>query len=548
MTKNDEFTRRVHRAEQHVERLSQQIDALDSKSSERRMLAEALLELTGALDDLRTADDQLEEQHQTLVVTREALEQERERFRHLFDYAPDGQIITDIRGRILRVNSAASLLMEVDPRFLVNKPLAVYIDPEHKPLFWKMLRNLQSRTISEAGESVIESRTGISIEVMIQAVRSEAHDADEIHWHFQNISEQRHQEQVERDQYFRTTFENTTVGIAHIGSRGEWIRANQHLCDLFACTHDELMRLTFRDFTHPDQLSAAEETHRQLVTGEKDSVVVEQRYLRRDKGVFWALVSYTAVRSAQGLYLYTIAVINDITDRLTIEAIEREQRAIAEVLRDTALLLTRTLNLPTIIDTIRESIGRLVPHDFAVVLLTDGERASVMEPNEAPTPLAQDGNGMVRTLSWRIADIPVLQSMFETQYPIVVPQWQDDSDMTTALDLKSMRSFVGAPIVVRSDVLGFVLLYCRQVGFFGEQHAQLLKVFASQAASAVQNARAYEQAQTLAVIGERQRLARELHDAVSQTLFSASIVAETLPRLWKSIPTRLKNSSASCKC
>jgi signal transduction histidine kinase len=49
---------------------------------------------------------------------------------------------------------------------------------------------------------------------------------------------------------------------------------------------------------------------------------------------------------------------------------------------------------------------------------------------------------------------------------------------------------------------------------------------------ALENARLYEQAQQLAVIEERQRLARELHDAVTQTLFSASLIAEALPDLW----------------
>jgi two-component system nitrate/nitrite sensor histidine kinase NarX len=60
--------------------------------------------------------------------------------------------------------------------------------------------------------------------------------------------------------------------------------------------------------------------------------------------------------------------------------------------------------------------------------------------------------------------------------------------------------------------------------------------FANQAAMALENARLYEQAQELAAIQERQRLARDLHDAVSQTLFSASLSADVLPRLWERQP------------
>lgn len=57
--------------------------------------------------------------------------------------------------------------------------------------------------------------------------------------------------------------------------------------------------------------------------------------------------------------------------------------------------------------------------------------------------------------------------------------------------------------------------------------------------AAMVNAELYEEAQELATAKERQRLARDLHDAVSQTLFSSSIISESLPRLWKRDPEKL---------
>ena len=67
--------------------------------------------------------------------------------------------------------------------------------------------------------------------------------------------------------------------------------------------------------------------------------------------------------------------------------------------------------------------------------------------------------------------------------------------------------------------------------------SMVLQSLAHQAAVAIENIRFYERAQQLAVMEERSRLARELHDAVTQTLFSASLMAEALPdRLGKRSP------------
>ena len=71
------------------------------------------------------------------------------------------------------------------------------------------------------------------------------------------------------------------------------------------------------------------------------------------------------------------------------------------------------------------------------------------------------------------------------------------------------------------------------VGFVGEQR---LSSLAQRVALAIDNAQLYEQEKELAVVEERSRLARELHDAVTQTLFSASLIAEVLPELSASDP------------
>jgi signal transduction histidine kinase len=71
---------------------------------------------------------------------------------------------------------------------------------------------------------------------------------------------------------------------------------------------------------------------------------------------------------------------------------------------------------------------------------------------------------------------------------------------------------------------------------FDQDNLDLLVGFANQAAIAIENAQLYQKAQHLAVMEERSRLARELHDAVTQTLFSASLIAEAVPPAWEKDP------------
>jgi two-component system nitrate/nitrite sensor histidine kinase NarX len=92
------------------------------------------------------------------------------------------------------------------------------------------------------------------------------------------------------------------------------------------------------------------------------------------------------------------------------------------------------------------------------------------------------------------------------------------------------------PLLAKGEILGMLTLDHSQPDHFTHRHADLVLAFANQVAVAMENARLYEQAEQSAVAAERNRLARDLHDAVTQTLFSSSIIAEVLPRIWERDP------------
>jgi signal transduction histidine kinase len=107
----------------------------------------------------------------------------------------------------------------------------------------------------------------------------------------------------------------------------------------------------------------------------------------------------------------------------------------------------------------------------------------------------------------------------------------------------NMRSFLGVPIVLREEVIGAFYLTDKRGqrrGEFTEADQELIETFAAHAAVAVENARLNERSRELTVVEERNRLARELHDAVNQTLFSVTLTADAAALLLESDPERAR--------
>ncbi len=215
-------------------------------------------------------------------------------------------------------------------------------------------------------------------------------------------------------------------------------------------------------------------------------------------------------------------------------AAEREQRAFAEALREISTTLNSTLNLNEVLDRILTEIQRILPHQMATIILVEGQKGCFVRAR--PAGSANEGEW------FEINKYPNLVKLLETKSPLIIHDVVKDRQWVHYQNTHWIRSYLGAPIIVKGEVIGFISLYSDKPHFFDTQKAERLMAFASHAAIAIHNAKLYEQAQELAVINERQRLARELHDAVSQTLWTASIIADVLPVLWDKDPEEGKRN------
>ncbi len=95
---------------------------------------------------------------------------------------------------------------------------------------------------------------------------------------------------------------------------------------------------------------------------------------------------------------------------------------------------------------------------------------------------------------------------------------------------------MAVPLKAKDDVYGGLMLYYAEPRKFTPEEIELAVTFGDQAMLAIENARLRAQAERIAVAAERNRIARDLHDSVTQTLFSASLIAEVLPKLVRRKP------------
>lgn len=253
----------------------------------------------------------------------------------------------------------------------------------------------------------------------------------------------------------------------------------------------------------------------------------------------WYSANMGLLRDQSGQTTGFLVVARNITERKRIESAEREQRVLAEALQDVALALNSTLNLEKIWTRILANVVRVVPADAAAILLVEHGVARVVgERGYSERGLDDYRVGH----EVEVASQRRLQYMTEKRQPCLIPDvrtpgpefapdlYRSLQDMTDR-QVAWARSYLGAPILLDDDVIGFIKLESASPNYFTRGDAERLHAFGDHAASAIRNARLYAQAQELAAVQERQRLARDLHDAVSQMLFSAKIIAEMLPRL-----------------
>jgi len=329
---------------------------------------------------------------------------------------------------------------------------------------------------------------------------------------------------------------NTEIGhgdlLCRITSTGIIIHVNQTMATAWNTTANDLISTSFFRYCVEYEVPTLRHKLKNL-TPNKPMFVMDIRMKNGYQPQKWVKWSFHGIFDLSGNIAEIQAVGYDITDHQRAQIAEQRQRNLAEAMRNISTVLNSSLELDMVLEHIIDIIHLVVAHDTVNVMLVDDQYASVVRANGYSNHNIRG----ITSLKLRIPRIHHLRYMYETQNEFVISDV--DSYPEPCLGIPEfcwVKSYVGAPIVSDGQVIGFLNLESMTPRYFEAEHGELVRAFANHAAIAIRNAQLYEQAQRVAVVEERQRLARELHDAVSQTLFSANMIADALPMMWEKHP------------
>jgi len=449
------------------------------------------------LADLHATIRDLRRRNAELAALCAELEDDRRRYREVFDLAPDGYVLTDLDGLISDANRTAAALLSVRQDFLAGKSLWVFIDESaHGALVeqitrWHTAGWPQGQPVTLRGQVLLRVYKGAPFpaDYALSPARDGQGHITGLRWIFRDLSERVRTEQAlrESEYYYRTLFDNAGDAIFIHNLTGRYLEVNRVACETLGYTREELLRMTPADLNAPEFVDQVPGRISRL--READHIFFETIYVRRDGSTVPVELNSRIIEYAGGPAVLSIA--RDITERKRAEGVLTRRAAQLAVLSDVGRQIAAILSLDQVLARAAQLVQENFGYHHVALFLIDYDRGEMemkaiagnflrLFPLNHRVRLDAGMVGWVGAHGQRLCANDVeAEPHYINFYPDVIPT----------------RSELSVPICIGEETVGVLDVQSPELNEFDDDDIRVIETLADQIAVAIANARLYEAAQ-----------------------------------------------------
>ncbi len=418
--------------------------------------------------------------------------------RKILEDATDFVAIITPDGQLLDINENGRMLMSIwDETELANLTIVDLTTEAYQTIQQEIALPTAIQEGSWQGEVVYQSRDGIEIPISQKIVGGFnldektplliifARDITERKWVETSL--------LESETRFRSSFENTTAGMALVSQEGRFLQTNTPLQDMLGYTDQDFMAPSFVDILHPDDTKVNARLIRQLQRGEVTSIRNEARFQHKNGGIIWANVNASSIFDAQNRLSYFLVQIDDISERKHLEEQVQESLRISRRQLEISQTLAGARTEQEILETIAQKADYYPEVAFSLTFMEfdNGAQVDVVKAQNA----AQSGIRLMpqnSRIPWNDSPITKLYSNETIFVSGDVPIDKRISDAVKKMFVSSnVHSFALLPLVASSEWLGNMAILSQDEHFFDETKLSFYRNLAEQVSIALRAARLF---------------------------------------------------------
>ncbi len=324
----DSLEQAIAWAYHRLENLSARASHIGEQTASLELLQEAIAEIAISLEELHVLAEELTAQNHELDATRQLVEAERQSYQDLFNFAPDGYLVTDLTGVIQEANYAAAELLNVRQSYLIGKPLAVFIHQTELPKFCACIGKLQEQQEQKSTEEFRifhnHGKTDFPAEMTVALIAGNSEPKKlGLRWLFRDISDRLQAQQKIREQ--AALLDVTTDAILVRDLENQILYWNQGAENIYGWRATEVMGQNAWELLSPEaspQLAVALPT-----VSEHGTWFGELRKVTRNNRPIIVNSRWTLMYDATGQPKSIMTVDTDITEKKQLERqLQRSQQ------------------------------------------------------------------------------------------------------------------------------------------------------------------------------------------------------------------------------